>query len=76
MPREPDHRLAVGRQRHRVRVPQHQRPPDLALEAADVLADGRLLDAEPDRGAGEAAGLLDREERREQLRIISRHNDS
>jgi hypothetical protein len=48
-----------------VRVTQHQRPSDLPLEAADVLAHGRLLDAEPDRGAREAARLLDGEERRE-----------
>ena len=73
--REPDHRLAVGRQRHRVRVPQHERPADLLLQAADVLADGRLLDAEPGRGPGEAAGLLDGEERRQQLRIVAGHND-
>ena len=53
-----------ARQRHRVRVPQHERPAGLLLQAADVLADGRLLDAEPGGGAGEAAGLLDGEEGR------------
>ena len=74
--REPGHRLAVGRQRYRVRVPQHQRPPDLPLKAADVLAYGRLLDAQPDRGAREAARLLDGEERLEQLRVISGHKVS
>jgi len=74
--REPGHRLAVRRQRHRVRVPQHQRPSDLPLQAADLLADGRLLDAEPDRRPREAAGLLDGEEGREELRIIAGHKRS
>jgi hypothetical protein len=74
--READHRLAVRRQRYRVRVPQHQHPPDLPLQAADVLADGRLLQAEPGRRAGEAAGLLDGEEGREELRIIAGHKRS
>jgi hypothetical protein len=40
---EADHRLAVSGQRHRVGVPGHQGPADLLLQAADVLADGRLL---------------------------------
>ena len=67
---------AVGGQRHRVRVAQHQGPADLLLKAADVLADGRLLEAETDRGTGEAACLLHGKERGEQLRVIASHNDS
>jgi hypothetical protein len=70
---EPGHRLTVGGQRHRVGVPRHQRPPDLLLKAANVLADGRLLDPEPGRRPGEAAGLLNREEGGEELRIIAVH---
>jgi hypothetical protein len=73
---EADHRLAVGRERHRVGVPGHQGPADLLLQAADVLADGRLLDAEPGRRPGEAAGLLDRQEGGEELRVITCHNAS
>jgi len=73
---EADHRLAVGRQRYRVRIPLHQGPADLPLQAADVLADRRLLDAEPGRRPGEAAGLLDGEEGGEQLRVIAGHNAS
>ena len=56
-----------------MRVPLHEHPADLLLEAVDVLADGRLLDAELGGGAGEAAGLLDGEKGREQLRIIASH---
>jgi hypothetical protein len=40
-----------------------------------VLADGRLLDAEPDGGAGEAAGLLDGEKSGQELRIVSGHKE-
>jgi hypothetical protein len=71
--RESGHRLAVGGQRHRVRVPQHERPADLVLQAAYVLADGGLLDAEPGRGPGEATGLLDGEKGGQELRIVSGH---
>ena len=74
--REPCHHLAVGGERDRVRVPQHERPADLLLQPADVLADGRLLEAEPGRGPGEAAGLLDGEERGQELRIVAGHNIS
>src|SRR6201996_8972885 len=74
--RESHHRLAVGRQRQRVRVALYQRPPDLPLQTADVLADGRLLNPEPGRRAGEAPGLLNGEEGREKLRIIAGHNGS
>ena len=74
--REPGHRLAVGRQRYGVRVPEHQRPANLLFQAAYVLADSRLLDPEPGGGTGEAAGLLDGEKGREELRIIAGHNIS
>ena len=59
-----------------MRVPQHERPADLLLETAYVLADGRLLEPEPGRGTGEAAGLLDGQKGREKLRIIASHKDS
>ena len=74
--REPDHRLAVSCQRHGVGVPEHERSADLLFQAPDVLADGRLLDAEPGCGAGEAARLLDGEERGQQLRIVVGHKQS
>jgi hypothetical protein len=74
--REPDHRLAVGGERDRMRVPQHERPADLLLETAYVLADGRLLESEPGRGTGETAGLLDSQKGREKLRVVASHKDS
>jgi hypothetical protein len=74
--REPDHRLAVGRQRHRVRVPQHQRPSHLPLQAANVLADRRLLEPEADGRPGEATGLLDGQEGGEELGVIAGHKYS
>src|SRR6202042_873051 len=67
--REPDHRLAVGGERHGMRVALHERPADLPLQTADVLADRGLLYAEPRRRPGEAPGLLDGQERREELRV-------
>src|SRR5208282_3940582 len=73
---EADHRLAVGGQRHRVGVAQYQGPADLLLQAADVLADGRLLESEPGRRAGEAAGLLDGEEGGKELRVVAGHDVS
>jgi hypothetical protein len=48
----------------------------LLLEPAYVLADGGLLDAEPEGCASEAAGLLDGEEGPEELRIIASHKHS
>jgi hypothetical protein len=74
--RESDHRLSVGCQRDGVRVPCHKRPADLPFEPAYVLADCRLLDAEPGGGTGEAAGLLDGEKGREELRIVASHKNS
>jgi len=59
-----------------VGVAQHQGPADLLLQAADVLTDGRLLEAEPGRRAGEAAGLLDGEEGGEKLRVVAGHDAS
>jgi hypothetical protein len=56
-----------------MRVPQHERSAGLLLQAPNVLADGRLLDAEPGGGPGEAAGLLDGEKSRQELRIVSGH---
>lgn len=41
--RESGHRLAVGCQGDEMSVTQHERPADALLEAANVLADGRLL---------------------------------
>ena len=68
--READHRLAVSRHRYGVRVTLHQDPAGLLLQAAYVLAHGRLMDAEPRGGLGEATGLLDGEERGQELRIV------
>ena len=73
--RESCHRFPVGGQRYGVRVPQHERPADLLLQAANLLADGRLLKAEPGGGAGETPGLLDREKGREELRIVTGHKN-
>ena len=39
-----------------------------------MLADGRLLEAEPGRRAGEAAGLLDGEEGSKKLRVVASHD--
>jgi hypothetical protein len=58
-----------------VRVPQHERSAGLLLQASYVLADGRLLDAEPGGGAGEAASLLDGEKSCQELRIVSGHKE-
>ncbi len=74
--RESGHRLAVGCQRDRMGVPQHERPADALLETANVLADGRLLDAEPGGGAGETASLLDGQEGRQKLRIVTSHHET
>jgi hypothetical protein len=49
---------------------------DACSLAADVLADGRLPEAEPGRGPGEAAGLLDGEKGRQELGIVTRHKVS
>src|SRR5580704_11262531 len=62
VPGEFDHRLAIGRHGHRMGVADEQPTPGFLLELADVLANGRLAQAETFGGLGEAAGLGDRKE--------------
>jgi hypothetical protein len=70
---EPDHRLAVGRERDGVGVAEHEHPPDRRLQLADVLADRRLPDAEAGGGLGEAAGLGHREEGAQLGGVVAHH---
>ena len=60
--REPSHRFAVQCQGHAVGVAHEQAAAGAVLQLADVLADGRLLQAEAAAGGGEVAGLRDGQE--------------